>query len=186
MTTTFNRMQLLKRRFFAMRNGAVADSLRHRGAPYRIIFGLNLPQIADIASEFGPDRELAMELNANTATRESMLIAPMLFPRDQLTADIATRWLLGAPTTEVIDFACLKLIKHVDSPLEVISRLESHGTSLSRYAAVRLGANVVPAHMDIIEELAQRELRRDDPMTANACRLLLDDIEWRREEEDRL
>lgn len=52
--TTFNKMQLLKRRFFAMRNGAVADSLRRQGADYRIIFGLNLPQLVDIAREFGP------------------------------------------------------------------------------------------------------------------------------------
>lgn len=33
----FNPMQRLKRRFFAMRNGALADQLRKGGVPHKII-----------------------------------------------------------------------------------------------------------------------------------------------------
>jgi len=175
-------MQQLKRRFFAMRNGAVADSLRRNGAQYRIIFGLNLPQLVEIAQEFGPDADLALKLRANTTTRESMLIAPMLFPADRLTTAIAIEWLCDAPTTEVIDIACLKLIKHADHPDEIIKRLADSMQPLHRYAAIRLSANILPANMDLIEMTARQEFSRHDPMTMTACRMLIDDIEWRREE----
>lgn len=58
----FSRLQHVKRRFFAMRNGVIADTYRRAGSPFRIIFGLNLPQITEIAAEFAPDSELAAEL----------------------------------------------------------------------------------------------------------------------------
>ena len=40
-----------------MRNGIVADTLRKAGSPYRIIFGLNLPQISEIARVTGCNHE---------------------------------------------------------------------------------------------------------------------------------
>ncbi len=181
--STFNKMQQLKRRFFAMRNGAVADSLRRQGAPYRIIFGLNLPQIVEIAREFGPDTDLALELRANTATRESMLIAPMLYPATELTADLAVEWFSEAPTTEVIDIACLKLFRNLSDADDVIRRLAHSDNPLHRYAAIRLGANILPSHIDLVEETARREFDRRHPMTMTACHMLIDDITWRREEQ---
>ena len=64
-----------------MRNGAVADYMRRMGAPYKIIFGVNLPHLSEIASETVPSQELARQLWANSSTRESMLLAPMIFRR---------------------------------------------------------------------------------------------------------
>ena len=58
----YNDMQLVKRRFFAMRNGIIADTLRSAGSPFKIIFGLNLPQIIDIASQTPHTIELAEQL----------------------------------------------------------------------------------------------------------------------------
>lgn len=180
--TDFNKMQQLKRRLFAMRNGAVADSMRRAGAPYRIIFGLNLPQISEIARDFGPDKVLALELRGNTASRESMLIAPMLFPREELNADVALDWLRGAMTPEVVDIACLKLLRHLDTPEPVIETLSRSGKPLERYAALRLGANILPRGIDLVEEVARRESELGEPMTAMAARIILDDIAFRREE----
>lgn len=180
--STFNKMQLLKRRFFAMRNGAVADSLRRQGAPYRIIFGLNLPQLAEIARDFAPDIELSVALRDNVATRESLLIAPMLYPADAMTVDEAVKWLENAMTTEVVDVACLKLFKRMPAGVEcVIARLANSDISIHRYAALRLGANILPAQMDEVEQLARLEVTRDDAMTRGVARMILDDIEWRRE-----
>ena len=179
--STFNKMQLLKRRFFAMRNGAVADSLRRNGADYRIIFGLNLPQIVEISSEFGPDADLARQLRANVTTRESMLIAPMLFPAEELTPDEAFEWLSTAPTTEVIDIACLKLFKRRPFASQLVDRLSDSDSPLHRYAALRLAANILPDDMDRTERLARNETALSSPLTQGMARIILDDIEWRRE-----
>lgn len=180
--TTFNAMQRLKRRFFAMRNGAVADSMRKSGASYRIIFGLNLPQITDIAREFGPDRELALRLRDNTSTRESMLIAPMLFPADELDDAVALQWLETAPSTEVIDVACLRLLRKLDNPANLLRQLSQSTDPLMRYAAIRLGANILPREMDLVEKIARAEIECNHPMTIHAARMVVDDIEFRRDE----
>lgn len=176
----FNKMQQLKRRFFAMRNGAVAESLRRRGAPYRIIFGLNLPQLSEIAGEFGPDAELSCMLRDNVATRESMLIAPMLYPRHLLDVDTAYSWLVEAPTTEVVDVACLKLIKYIDNPEVLFARLVATATPHARYCALRLGANLLPRLMDETEQLARSEIKSSTPLTHSLATMLLDDIDFRR------
>lgn len=173
-------MQEVKRRLFAMRNGAVAEAMRKQGAPYRIIFGLNLPQISEIARDFGPDTELALRLRDNVSTRESMLLAPMLFPVGELSYGVALEWLEKSPTTEVIDVACLKLIKRMPQAEALVEELSRRSEALSRYAALRLGANLLPAGMDRLEAVARREIERRDPVTLGAATLILDDIEWRK------
>ena len=107
--TQFNEMQTVKRRFFAMRNGAVADNMRRHVANYRIIFGLNLPQIVEIANETPANATLAETLWKNQSTRESMLIAPMIYPRDEFGFDVACRWVSEVPTAEVGDVLCHRL-----------------------------------------------------------------------------
>ena len=52
-----------------MRNGIVADTLRKAGSPYRIIFGLNQPQISEIARVTGCNHEMAETLLADNHTR---------------------------------------------------------------------------------------------------------------------
>ncbi len=179
--TSFNKIQQLKRRFFALRNGAVADSMRKAGAPYRIIFGLNLPQLADLAAGFGPDPELALRLRDNTTTRESLLIAPMLYPADSLTVADALDWIRLSPTTEVIDILCLKLLRHHPDPAAIIAPLAVSDRPLERYAALRLGANILPREMDRIEAIARAEAARRDPLTLLTATMILDDIAFRRE-----
>ncbi len=46
----FNLMQAVKRRLYAMRNGALAAQMRNAGLHYRINFGLNIPQLKEIAA----------------------------------------------------------------------------------------------------------------------------------------
>ncbi|MBD5213256.1 MAG: hypothetical protein HDS75_00350 [Bacteroidales bacterium] len=179
--TSFNKLQQLKRRFFALRNGAVADSMRKSGANYRIIFGLNLPQLAEVASEFGPDAQLALQLRDNLTTRESLLIAPMLYPTDSLTPEVALEWIRLSPTPEVIDILCLKLLRHLSDPAPVITELAASDSPLDRYAALRLSANILPREMDIVESVARSEAERRDPLTLLAATMIIDDIEFRRE-----
>ena len=72
-------MQTVKREFFAMRNGIIADTYRKAGTVFKIVFGLNLPQLVEIAGRTPHSRELAEALWANTTTRESMLLARCLW-----------------------------------------------------------------------------------------------------------
>ncbi len=52
----------IKHQFMVFRNGIVADTLRNAGMPYHVIFGLQLPQLSQIARTVSPDSTLAREL----------------------------------------------------------------------------------------------------------------------------
>lgn len=174
----FNDMQLVKRQFFAMRNGALAEQLRRAGAPYRIIFGLNLPQIAEIAAGTTQSADLAERLWANRTTRESLLIAPMLYPAGVMQPVTAMRWALTADTPEVADVLCHRLLRRLDYCFDIADELWKAPATINRYTALRLMLNRFPQQIDAINERARQEADRHDPMTASLCRQIIDEVEF--------
>lgn len=180
--TKFNEMQTVKRRFFAMRNGAVADNMRRHGASYRIIFGLNLPQIVEIAAETPHSVELAESLWKNQSTRESMLMAPMIYPREEFGFETACRWATEVPTAEVADMLCHRLLRHTPYAWDLAESLVTSTVAMERYVALRLMFNLLPAHLDDIKELAKSELDKNEPLTAIICHQLIDEIDFLKEE----
>lgn len=64
----------------AMRNGIVGDIYRRAGIDcYKIIFGLNLPQMREIACDYEKDAELAAALWNDKTVRESRLLSTWLY-----------------------------------------------------------------------------------------------------------
>lgn len=176
--TEFNEMQRLKRRFFSMRNGIVADTLRRSGLGYRMIFGLNLPQIADIAREIGPSAELARELWADTRTRESLLLAPMIMPREVLTEAEAREWFEAASTPEVADVLCHRLLRHLPWARGLAMEHVGSGVDMERYTAFRLLFNLLPAGAEEIMPLAKAEYEAACPLTRGLTHALIEEIEF--------
>ena len=191
----FNRMQTIKRRFFAMRNGALAQQMRSGGLDYRINFGLNIPQIKEIAREVASwgltDTELAgiaTELWHNTSTRESMLMAPMIFPTGAMTDEIAAEWLSEAPTTEVADMLCHSLLRHLTCAPAIAAHLLGtlEATDINRYASLRLMFNLLMLGQITPGALAPEvdaERLRTCGLTAPLCRQILQEIEFLSEPE---
>lgn len=168
----FNRMQQAKRMMFAMRNGVVADVLRKGGSPFGIIFGINLPQLADIARQIGPDRDLAERLWANTTTRESMLLAPMLVEPDSFGEADASRWLEGVPCNEVADVLCLKLLRCLPCATDLVETYRNSDERQLRYTALRLMCNIARQYPEMARKVADDEAARTDgPMMAMVERL---------------
>lgn len=176
----YNPIQTVKRRLFAMRNGVIADVLRRSGSPFRIIFGVNLPQLVDIAKETGMSEELALALWHDTATRESMLLAPLIYPRENLGKEAARKWIAEVPAPEVADILCHRLLRHqpyaAELALEVIN--EESATDLEHYTALRLSFNIIRDDSDVCETIARTELKRDCPLTRNVAAALLEELEF--------
>ena len=168
-----NVMQLVKQRFFAMRNGVVADTLRQAGCSYKIIFGLNLPQLREIAGVFGFNRELAYDLWANTSTRESRLLAPMFIDASAFTFDDALEFVSGDfYSAEEIDLLCHSLLRKtsfVNRLIEIFG--DSHRPEL-RYLALRLAFGRVSENPELAWSLSSRELERADAFTSTIARQL--------------
>lgn len=168
----FNRMQQAKRMMYAMRNGVVAGALRKGGAPFSIIFGINLPQLADIARDLGVDSELAERLWANTTTRESMLLAPMLVNAEDFREEDARRWMETAKSNEVADVLCLKLLRHLPYAVNLVEAYRGSDNRQLRYTALRLMCNLARQNPALARKVADDEAARGDgAMTALVNRL---------------
>lgn len=158
MEQQYNDMQMLKRSMYAMRNGIVADALRKGGCPHKMVFGVNLPQLADIAHDFGINREVAEQLWADTSTRESMLLAPMLMPAEEFSTDDAMRWIDSCPSREAIDILCLKLLRLRPFALDLARELSDDANSMRHYAGMRLMCNLAPQHPALAVEMGRKEM----------------------------
>lgn len=166
----------IKQRMYAMRNGIVADALRRGGSPYRLILGLNLPQISEIAKEIGPSAELAEKLRSESGSRECQMLATMLYPVDGLTEDSAVKWVAAVEAPEVADVLCMKLLRHVPFMDSLIDRLMESDRDMERYTALRLLFYTLPGGVRRCKAAACGELSRGNPLTLSIARSLLNEI----------
>ena len=153
MTTGFNTLQNIKRRFFAMRNGIIADTMRKAGDTHRIIFGLNLPQLAEIAHDYLGDRSLACTLWDNRTTRESRLIAPMIFPASEMPRELSMQWALDAQGFEETDILCHRLLRRLPYATDLLDSLI--GIRGCCYLTLRLALNLLPDSAPQARELIE-------------------------------
>lgn len=102
--------------------------MRNLGANYKINFGLTLPLLKKIAEEIPADAQLANALWNDTAVRESMMLAPMLYPSDEFNEDEAEKWVTNMPNIEIADICCKACSADSDSHLEK----HCHGVSPTR------------------------------------------------------
>ena len=133
----------IKKQFFALRNGALADAMRKQcGDTHRMIFGLNLPQLKGVADGIGgKDAELACALWADKDCRESRLLAPMVCPADYAAA---AAWIGEVTTVGEADVVCHRLLRHRRDAVELAAaQLAAAEEPLLRYVALRLLLNVV-------------------------------------------
>lgn len=178
MEQEFNIMQLVKRRLFAMRNGLIADTLRKAGSPFKIIFGLNIPQIKEIADEFGFNMDLANRLWANTSTRESMLLAPMLMNPENISIERAIEMVKESPAPEITDSLCHKLLRLLPESFVIAQKLAEEEDDMSRYAAIRLFWHHIASHNQEIKAIADKEYNRNCRLTKLPAQQLLEEIDF--------
>ena len=130
-------IQNIKKEFFAFRNGIVADALRKAGMPYKVIFGLQVPQLAQIARSLEPSMELADKLWADKEVRESRLLAAYLFPLDQMCEEKAIELMRSAQTPEESDMLAFRLLKRLAYAYELHDVVQSD-TSIPTFAVESL------------------------------------------------
>lgn len=171
----FNEIQNIKRKFFALRNGVIADTMRRAGDPHRIIFGLTLPQLKEVSESIGVDSGIADVLWENKTTRESRLLAPMLYERNTLSLEKAREMIEGVMCVEEADILCHRLLRHVSFAMGLVADYVGSDISLERYTALRLLFNFVRDYPDRAKRLAEKEMERNDKLTRRVASMLYDE-----------
>ena len=169
----------VRHEFFVYRNGLLADTLRSAGDTHRMIFGLNMPQITDIARSISPNEEVAKELWESRETRECRLIAPILYPIDKFNEETALEWISDIESTEVADNLCHKLLRKTPFAHHLCTTLMT-GSEIQRYTALRLAINLLTLGKEIDRErmlrFAQTEIEKNHPLTSATAKRLLQDL----------
>ncbi|MCM1290397.1 MAG: DNA alkylation repair protein [Prevotella sp.] len=117
--------RLPHKEFFALRNGILADAVRKAGCPCARIFGLNVPQIAEIAKMYGYDNNLAYQLWDEKDCRESRLLACYLFDPQSTNMVEALRIAEDIQSVEEADMLSFRLLKRIPAKIDILNALKS-------------------------------------------------------------
>lgn len=89
---TLAQLRDVKRELHAVMNGPVSNSMRAMGLNYKVIFGVELPRLQQLATTFPHTAELASALWKENI-RECRLLAGMLMPPESFDWDMAEVWI---------------------------------------------------------------------------------------------
>lgn len=113
------------KQFFALRNGILADAVRKAGSPCPRIFGLNVPQIAHIARQYGHDNDMARKLWKEKECRESRLLACYLFDPEDIEENEVSSLIADIQSVEEADMLTFRLLRNLPYSRQLLDSLNS-------------------------------------------------------------
>lgn len=111
----------IKKALRAAMNGVLSSKMREAGMPYKLVFGVELPRLLEISKEFAPDLKLALEL-WNENIRECKILAVLLLPDGEMTADLAEIWVSEIPTAEIAQILVMYQLRNLPQAADVAFR----------------------------------------------------------------
>ena len=96
---THEKIKQIKQSFHLYMNGVAAQSMREKGADYKVNWGIDLLSLRKIAKDYGKDYDLAIALWKENS-RECKILATYIMPSEKMLADVADIWLEQIPTQE--------------------------------------------------------------------------------------
>ena len=105
-------MKEIKQSFRQMMDGAVAKSMRDKGADYRLNWGATLPRLRAKADELGPNYNLAIALFKENV-RECKILATMVMPPNEVLPEVIDIWMEQITTQEIAEQAAFNLFQYL-------------------------------------------------------------------------
>lgn len=109
---THEKLKAIKQSFRSMMNGPVSQSMREKGSAYKINWGVALPLLQKMATEYGHDYDLAINLWKENI-RECKILATMIMPPEQMLPEVVDVWMEQTHTQEMAEIAASKLYQYL-------------------------------------------------------------------------
>ena len=169
-STTTEKLQLIKRDFRSLMNGTAAASLREKGLHYRLIFGVEWPQLMRLSAEIGKDHDLAQALWKEDI-RECRLLAGLIQPVETFSLELADVWIETMHYPEEAQYTVLSLFQHLPDVSEAafnwIARSEEMYRLCGWLVLARLFMKGLPLNTRSEDEfIDQAETSLQDPSLA--------------------
>lgn len=127
--TAHSLLQTIKKELRAGMNGVASAAMR-QSEDYRVNFGIELPRLSYIASEFGKNHELA-QLLWKESVRECKILATIIQPVETMCSDLADIWAEDIHTSEIAQITSLNLFQHIqDAPIKSLKWVASDNEML--------------------------------------------------------
>ena len=120
----------------------IADSLRKNGDPHSMIMGCQMTDVAQIAADIEPSKEIAEAFWADTKHRECRMIAPMLYPAADMDKATAMEWAKNVECEEIADVLCHRLLRKLPFAAEIAKELKRSAEPMAIYTGFRLLLNL--------------------------------------------
>lgn len=105
-------LRYVKRGLRGVMNGTVSQSMRDKGLAYKVIFGVELHRLQEMAAELPHDAALAGALWKENI-RECRILAGMLYPPSAYDADLAELWVEQMNFAEEAECTVMYLFQHL-------------------------------------------------------------------------
>lgn len=98
----------------AAMNGIASKAIKDSGMGYKLVYGVELPRLREMAADYEPDHRLAQALWQENI-REYKMLAILLYPREEFDWDIADIWLADLPMeqAEIAQLLCMELLSTI-------------------------------------------------------------------------
>lgn len=116
--TMEEQLRKVRKRLRMAMNGIVSNSLRQKGMNYKLIFGVPLPEIKEIAKSFEMNADFARAL-WSADVREMKILATMLFPPSEMERKEACQWAAAIVYPELAEQCCNNLFPKVADPAKL-------------------------------------------------------------------
>ena len=162
-------------------NGVLSQSLREKGLRYRLIFGVELPRLKELAAEYEPNHELAQALWKEDI-RECKILAAYLQPTESFYPEIADIWVEQIHNSELADYVCMALFRRLPYASQKAFQWIASGERMPMYIGFRLMGHLFSTLGTEMNERSREEfidqtqavLQGDDLLLKQAARSALD------------
>lgn len=148
----------IKRDLRLSMNGIISAHQRKQGLNYKINFGVEIPRLKELASNYQKDKMLAEALWKENI-RESKLLAIFLYPTEKFTAETAERWIGECPFTEIADHLCRNLLTSMPEAKQKALKLIHEEEEMRRYCGYSILSNLFRTGTTLDEAEEERYLQ---------------------------
>ena len=165
-------------------NGVLSQSLREKGLQYRLIFGVELPRLKEIASGYEQNHDLAQALWKEDI-RECKILAAYLQPAETFAPELADFWMESVHNTELADYLCMILLRRLPYASQKAFQWMASEQRIEIYTGFRLMTHLFALYGTEMNERSCNEfldqahaaLQGDDLLIKQAAQSALDRYE---------
>lgn len=153
-------------------NGVLSQSLREKGLQYRLIFGVELPRLKEIAAGYEQNHELAQALWSEDI-RECKILAAYLQPTDTFDSELADFWMESVHNTELADYLCMALLRRLPFASQKAFQWMASENRMKVYTGFRLMSHLFALHGTEMNERSCNEFLDQAHTALNGDDLLI-------------